>query len=311
MPGRVAPITIPDAYRVYAASDLHGQLAATDRLLLAAGLTDGGDHWTAPAGTALVVIGDLVDRGPDSLGLVRRLVSLRTQAAARGGLVALLEGNHEVQLLGGLDGVPLIFRAFMAFGGAATLLSAGLAEHDWRDQPPEAIAARLDRAAPELRSLVWGFAPYARWRDTLFVHGGPVPGQDLGAFEASARRLWIRRDFFESPLRFPDAELWRPYRLAGARQVVFGHTPMAEATLFHGANALNIDTWRGELVTLAGLPDGGDLRDTRIFTEPAQPRAVRDAPVTPEEITRLDGGLPTVVDAYWEDAKGPRRDATG
>src|SRR5665811_1731046 len=112
----VPPIRIPDEFTVWAASDLHGQLGAVDRLLGAAGLTDGADRWTAPAGTAFVVTGDVVDRGPDSLGLVRRLASLRAQARNAGGLVAILEGNHEAQVLGGLESEPEIFRAMMAFG---------------------------------------------------------------------------------------------------------------------------------------------------------------------------------------------------
>jgi serine/threonine protein phosphatase 1 len=307
MPGRVPPVQVPDDFRVFAASDLHGQLRATDQLLSAAGLTDGADHWIAPPATALVITGDMVDRGPDSVGLVRRLVSLRDPAPARGGLVVLLEGNHEVQVLGGLDGVPLIHRAFMTFGGAATLLSAGLAEAEFRDRPIAEIAARFDRAVPDLRPTLWGLAPYARWRDTLLVHGGPVPGQQLDAFEASSRRLWIRRDFFESEARFPDAEPWRPYRLTGARSVVFGHTPVAEPTLFHGHRALNLDTWRGETVTLARLPESGDLRDAEILSAPTEPRAVADGSVTPEQIALLDVEITSVVDEYWAGAKGPSR----
>jgi serine/threonine protein phosphatase 1 len=311
MPGRVPPVQIPDDYRVFAASDLHGQLRATDRLLAAAGLTDGGGAWTAPPRTALVVTGDLVDRGPDSVGLVRRLVALRDQAAAAGSMVVLLEGNHEVQVLGGLAGVPEIQRALWVFGGAATMVSAGLPSDGWADRPAEETAAALAEAAPGFLDDLWGFAPYARWRQTLFVHGGPVPGQELDAFEASARRLWIRRDFFLSEHRFPDHEVWHPYRTDGARQVVFGHTPQPEATLYHGDRALNVDTWKGGLVTLAALPDGEDLRDTRTYTEPAEPRAVRDAPVTSDEIAVLDAGLPAVVDAWWEAARGPRRQVPG
>src|SRR5262245_50338975 len=126
MASDVAPIRIPDDWTVWAATDLHGQARAVDRLLARAGLTDGGEAWVAPEGTALVVTGDMVDRGPDSLGLVRRLASLRDQAAVRGGMVALLQGNHELQVLGGLAGEPELFRALLAFGGGATLASVGL-----------------------------------------------------------------------------------------------------------------------------------------------------------------------------------------
>ncbi len=304
MPRRIAPVTIPDDFTVFAASDLHGQLAAVDHLLARAGLTDGSGTWTAPAGTALVVTGDLVDRGPDSVGLVRRMATLRGQAPVRGGMVVLLEGNHEIQLLGGLDGVPDIFRAFMTFGGAATLLSAGLTAVDWVGANAHAIAARFDAAAPDVRSTAWSFAPYARWRDVLFVHGGPVPGQDLDAFEGSAQRLWIRQRFFESEEAFPSASAWSVYRRARMERVVFGHTPVAAPTLFHGVRALNLDTWRGQTVSLARLA-GDRLDDAVLFSEPVQPRAVADAPVTPEEVLAIDAALPSVVDDWWLHAKGP------
>lgn len=306
MPSRVAPVVIPDDFTVFAASDWHGQRAAADELLARAGLSDGGATWTAPPGSALVVTGDLVDRGPDSVGLVRRLVALREQAPAKGGLVVLLEGNHEIQLLGGLAAVPQIFRAFMTFGGAATLLSAGMAEGDWRDADAATVAARFEIAAPGLRATAWTFAPYARWRDVLFVHGGPVPGQTLATFEASAQRLWIREGFFASDDPFPSASAWSVYRRARLERVVFGHTSVAAATLFHGNRALNLDTWRGQTISLARL-SGERLDDAVIDTEPVQPRAVADAPVTPEEIAALDAGLPGVVDVWWRREKGPPR----
>ncbi len=306
----VPPITIPDQFTVWAASDLHGQLRAVDRLLRAAGLTDGEDRWTAPAGTALVVTGDMVDRGPDSVGLVRRLASLRTQAGHAGGLVALLWGNHEAQVLGGLGGEPQIFRAMMVFGGGATLLSAGLRPDEWDGRSPAELAARVDGLAPDLRPTLWTFAPYARWGDVLFVHGGPVPYQELDAFERSADRLWIRDGFFNSPDRFPDADAWAPYRAAGIRRVVFGHTPVERPTLYHAGNALNLDTWRGRQVTLARLEPGRGLGDATFLSEPAEPRAIADAPVTAEEIRVLDTDLPAVVDA-WVGLPGPPAAARG
>ncbi len=302
----IGPIRIPDAFTVWAASDLHGQLRATDALLAAAGLTDGGDRWTAPAGTALVVTGDLVDRGPDSVGLVRRMASLRAQAPAAGSIVALLEGNHEAQVLGGLDGEPAIFDALMAFGGAATLLSAGMTPDSWIDRPPAEIAARLDELAPDLRPTLWTFAPYARWRDLLLVHGGPVPGQDLERFACGAERLWIRSAFFASEDAFPESAPWAAYRDAGFGRVVFGHTSVTEPTVTHGGRALNLDTWRGGRVSLARIAAAGDLAASLVLSQPAEPRAVADAPVTAEMIRRLDEGLPPVVNAWLD-----RRSSSG
>jgi serine/threonine protein phosphatase 1 len=294
----IRPIPIPDGFTVWAGSDWHGQRHAVDRLLGRAGLTDGADRWTAPPGTALVVTGDVADRGPDTVGLVRRLASLRAQAPAAGGLVAILEGNHEAQVLGGLGGDPHIFRAFMAFGGGATLLSAGMLPDEWAALSPAAIGARVAALVPDLVPTLWTYAPYGRWRDVLFVHGGPVPFQDLDRFERSADRLWIRGAFFASPDPFPVADAWAPYRHAGIGRVVFGHTPVEHPTLSHDGNALNLDTWRGQRVTLARLEPGRELDATTFLTEPAEPRAIADAPITSEEIRAFDADLPAVVDAF-------------
>ncbi len=305
----VPPIQVPAEFTVWAASDLHGQLGAVDRLLCEAGLTDGADRWTAPAGTALVVTGDIVDRGPDSVGLVRRLASLRAQAEGAGGLVALLEGNHEMQVLGGLGGEPDIFRALMAFGGGATLLSAGLRPDEWEGRSSREIATRVDELAPDLVPALWTFAPYACWGDVLFVHGGPVPFQELDRFERSADRLWIRDSFFASPDPFPEADAWTTYREAGIGRVVFGHTPVERPTLGHGGRTLNLDTWRAQQVTLARLEPGRDLAEAAFLAQPAAPRAIADAPITAEEIRRLDASLPAIVDA-WVPAHAPSGSGT-
>ena len=305
----VRPIQIPEAFTVWAGSDWHGQLEAVDRLLGRAGLTDGADRWIAPERTALVVTGDIVDRGPQSVALVRRLASLRTQASLAGGMVAILEGNHEMQVLGGLGGDPRIFRALMAFGGGATLLSAGLRPEEWEGRTPAEIAARVDELAPDLVPTLWTFAPYASWQDVLFVHGGPVPFQALDAFERSADRLWIRRAFYASPDPFPEAPAWAPYREAGIGRVVFGHTPVEAPELGHGGRTLNLDTWKGGHVTLARLGPGGDLRDAAFLSEPAAPRAIADAPISADEIRQLDAALPAVVDA-WVPAHAPAGSGT-
>lgn len=299
----VPPITIPDAFTVWAATDLHGQLGAVDRLLAEAGLALDG-AWIAPPGTALVVTGDMVDRGPDSLGLVRRLAALRAQAAAAGSIVALLEGNHEVQVLGGLAGVPELFRALMAFGGPATFASVGLQPVEWTGRGAVTIAARVDELAPDLRPTLWSFAPYARWRDVVLVHGGPVPDQRLDDWGRSAERLWIRDPFFASSSSFPAAEAWAPYRDAGIGRVVFGHTPVERATTYHDGRALNLDTWRGGIVSLARLAPDGDLGRSTFLAELAVPRSIADAPVTRNEVRRFDDGLPAIVDAWIASGQG-------
>ncbi len=300
----IGPITIPPSFAVWAASDVHGQRDVFDRLLATAGVTDGGDRWIAPPETALVITGDMVDRGPDSVGLVRRLVALRGQAPARGGLVVLLEGNHEVELLGGLAGVPEIWRALLTFGGGATLQSAGLAPGEWLAMPPLEVAARVDAFDSDFRPALETFAPYATWGDVLFVHGGPVPFQALDAWAAGEERLWIRDAWSASPHTFPEAEAWSAFREAGIARVVYGHTPVAQPTLVHGGRALNLDTWRGGVVTLAELRPGRPLAEACFLAEPAEDRAAADAPITREEIKAIDAAMFPAVRAWWASLRG-------
>ncbi|HYO42864.1 MAG TPA: metallophosphoesterase family protein [Candidatus Limnocylindrales bacterium] len=295
----IAPIAVPEGSTVWAASDVHGQRDAFDRLLATAGLTDGADRWIAPPDTALVITGDIVDRGPDSVGLVRRLAALRDQAPAHRGLVALVEGNHEVELLGGLAGVPEIWRALLTFGGGATLVSAGLEPGEWERLTPLEVAARVDAFAPDFRPVLQTFAPYATWGDVLFVHGGPVPFQGLDAWVAGEERLWIRDAWSASPYPFPDHGAWAAYRDAGMARVVYGHTPVAEPTLIHGGRGLNLDTWRGGVVTLAELQPELPLAEARYLTEPAEDRVVADGPITREEIKAIDAAMFPAVRAWW------------
>jgi hypothetical protein len=71
-----------------------------------------------------------------------------------------------------------------------------------------------------------------------------------------------------------------------------------EPTLSHAGHALNLDTWRGRQVTLARLLPGRPLGEAMFLSEPAEPRAIADAPVTAREIETFDAQLPAIVDAW-------------
>lgn len=294
---KASPATIPDDWTVWAATDLHGQLDATRAALFEARLVDDAGRWIAPAGTAFVVCGDIVDRGPDSLGLLRYLVGLREEAAVAGSAVALLEGNHELQTRLAIEGDPLVAEAWMVFGAPALLVSAGIAEGAFSYDDPLDAARQLAAAAPDIATEIRALAPYARWRDVLLVHGGPVPGvASLEDYAASVERLWIRAAFFDAPEPFPDHPVWLRYRDAGIGRVVFGHTPVAAPTAYHGGRALNIDTWKGGLVTLARLePDGVPLAG-QFVSAPVAPRLPEARPAAADAGPRWDAILPPHID---------------
>jgi hypothetical protein len=80
----------------FVVSDVHGHLADLRTQLGKAGLVDGEDRWAGGDAT-LWVLGDLVDRGPDGIGVIRFVRSLQEQAP---GQVRVLMGNHESLMLG-------------------------------------------------------------------------------------------------------------------------------------------------------------------------------------------------------------------
>lgn len=88
------------AQHIIAVGDLHGDFAAWQTITRAAGLTDASGHWAAGK-TILVQMGDITDREPDSLKIIRNLQQLEREAPRKGGKVVVVLGNHEaMNLLG-------------------------------------------------------------------------------------------------------------------------------------------------------------------------------------------------------------------
>ena len=88
------------AQRIVAVGDLHGDYSAWIDIARGAGLVDAANHW-AGGKTVLVQLGDIADRGADSLKIIRSLQQLQAQAPKTGGRVVVVLGNHEaMNLLG-------------------------------------------------------------------------------------------------------------------------------------------------------------------------------------------------------------------
>jgi len=98
LPGAVTAEPAPA--RLVAVGDLHGDHDAWLAIAKAAGLVDTKGHWSGGNAT-LVQMGDVVDRGPDSLKIIRDLQKLQKEAPKRGGHVIALVGNHEAMMMTG------------------------------------------------------------------------------------------------------------------------------------------------------------------------------------------------------------------
>jgi hypothetical protein len=84
--------------RIVAVGDLHGDFKAWTEISRAAGLVDKRGRWTGGK-TVLVQMGDIPDRGPDSLKIIRNLMALQREAPRKGGRVVVVLGNHEAMMV--------------------------------------------------------------------------------------------------------------------------------------------------------------------------------------------------------------------
>jgi serine/threonine protein phosphatase 1 len=209
-----APASLTPDQRVYAIGDVHGCL---DRLTaLHALIAD--DLAARPVAEPLLVhLGDYVDRGADSAGVVARLAEGADMPAIP---TVNLMGNHEHMMLAALDsGEAEAVELWLANGGAESLLSWGVP----RSARPAAWAAYLpERHLQFLHNLALSHAAGGY----LFVHAGLRPGVPLER-QSSHDLMWIREPFLSATCSF------------GA-VVVHGHTPRHEPVV--RPNRIGIDT---------------------------------------------------------------------
>lgn len=179
---------IPDGRRVYAVGDIHGCLSLFDKLLEK---LDEDNEARAQANVTLILLGDLVDRGPDSAGVVERAIQLQDS----GGDVRWLMGNHEEVFLKALSGDPAAMRYFVRIGGGPTIHSYGLAGDDYLGMSFEELAETFPRLVPDRhRRFLESAEEMIAIGDYLFVHAGIRPGVPLDDQRPSDLR-WIRDDF--------------------------------------------------------------------------------------------------------------------
>jgi serine/threonine protein phosphatase 1 len=188
----------------FAIGDIHGSLTKLKTLLARCKAHAAGDPVT------FIFLGDYIDRGPQSAGVIRLLMDL--QARLGRNFVALM-GNHEAMALAVVDGA-MPERDWLWQGADATLESYGVAH-----------ATALPREHLDwLRALRLTHDDGRRF----FVHAGVDPRKPLDAQETSAL-LWIREPFLSSR---------RDY----GRLIVHGHTPVENGRPELRDNRLDVDT---------------------------------------------------------------------
>jgi Calcineurin-like phosphoesterase len=233
--GGKAPRGKPGA-RAYAVGDVHGRLDLLDDLLSRIE----ADIAARPVGEIWVIfLGDLIDRGPDSAGVVERL---RTWRPARVRPV-FLAGNHEEVFLAILGGDATRLPDWLRFGGAECVASYGVDPDRLRRLDEEAAVAAVCDAVPAAqRAFLESFADTFAFGDYLFVHAGIRPGVPLDRQDRADLR-WIRDPFLSDPQDH-------------GRVVVHGHTITKDVD--ERSNRIGIDTgaYRTGILTALVIEDG-------------------------------------------------------
>jgi serine/threonine protein phosphatase 1 len=214
--------SLPQGQLLYAIGDIHGRADLLARLLKY--IAEDADRDRSASRRTLVFVGDYVDRGPDSRGVVEMLL----HRLPRGFDAHFLKGNHEALLLDFLED-PSSLDQWLANGAATTFASYGV----------DVAALVRARAAPETwrRALLAGLPEEHRrfyehlelavsFGDYLFVHAGVRPGVPLDAQDPHDL-VWIRGEFLRSDAKF-------------GKVVVHGHTPKPEPEI--RTNRIGIDT---------------------------------------------------------------------
>ncbi|MFQ5785776.1 MAG: metallophosphoesterase [Alphaproteobacteria bacterium] len=229
----------PDGVRVYAVGDIHGRsdlLRALHRRV-AADAADAPDR-----DKRIVYLGDYIDRGLDSRGVIDILLDEPPPGVAP----VHLMGNHEAMLLRFLEDSS-IGTGWLQFGGVETLYSYGVkVTGPITDEAVVTVAQRrLGENLPERHlGFLRALDLYHRAGDYLFVHAGLRPGVSLEE-QAEDDLLWIRDDFLRS-------------RADHGHVVVHGHSIQPESEI--RPNRIGIDTGAYATGVLTCLVLDGDER---------------------------------------------------
>jgi serine/threonine protein phosphatase 1 len=226
---------VPPGERIYAIGDIHGRLDLLYELLtkIRADLA-----MRTAMQTRYVILGDIIDRGPQSRDVLEVLAGLRLPN------LVVLKGNHEAALIDARRGNHDAAKFWATFGGLATLASFGvdvaLLDHADSHAIIDLVQAAIsDELADWLDELPISFTS----GDYFFVHAGIRPGVPI-AKQSESDLLWIRDAFLNS-------------RTDHGRMIVHGHSVNPGGIEFT-PNRIGIDTGAYRTGRLSAIGLEGD-----------------------------------------------------
>lgn len=211
---------LPEGLRVYAVGDIHGCAHLLDMLH---GLIETDLRDRPPAEVRIIYLGDYIDRGPDSAGVLERLSQLPPAGIGR----VLLKGNHE-DMLGNFLTDPNVGSAWRQLGGLETLLSYRIDVNDVLGRVGfGGLAAELKKRMPPSHvQMLSTLQTSVSFGDYFFCHAGARPGVTLERQDPHDL-MWIRHEFLGSSHDF-------------GKTVVHGHSPVERPDV--RPNRIDIDT---------------------------------------------------------------------
>jgi serine/threonine protein phosphatase 1 len=201
-----------------------------ERDVLACGDIHGMSHlyfqfldWVRDSGARVVLLGDLIDRGPDDFTVLNRTRDLMQDPESWGlQSFTVTRGNHEQMFLNAIDGYDM--ECWIRNGGDYENLHLLIEHEDWIRQLPY----------------------YVTVGDIMFSHAGCYPGEDPAlSMNSHIRReefIWMRQPFLSEG---PQFEKWNP----NLKKIVFGHTPRGPLP-YRIPNGICIDTGAFQTGTL-------------------------------------------------------------
>ena len=229
---------VPDGTRWYVIGDIHGRLDVFEALKQA---IDADDAARDPADTSIVLLGDLVDRGPDSAGVIDLARRWGEERAVR-----YIAGNHEEMFLRSFEDREVL-RHFLKHGGRETVLSYGLDPKAYNKMKVSEVQEAMERLVPARdRAFLGSFEDIIVAQDYVLVHAGINPEREIDRQKVSDLR-WIRDRFLRHEEPF-------------SHVVVHGHTIFD--TVVDTQHRVGIDTGAFRTGRLTALVLEGDRRDT-------------------------------------------------
>lgn len=238
--------------------DIHGCLDELILLLQKLGYSNTSGQWIHPEGRKPVFLGDLVDRGPDSPGVLKLVMPM-----VKEGLAWCVPGNHDDKLRRWLIGKQVHIR----YGLEATVAQLAAESDEFRKEIAEFVDALISHYVFDDGKLV---VAHAGLKESMQGRGSGAVREFCLYGETTGET-----DEFGLPIRFNWAAEYK-----GKAMVVYGHTPVPEAQWLN--NTIDIDTgcvFGGSLTALR-YPEKElvSVPAAKVYSEPVRPIAA--VPVT-------------------------------